>query len=100
MTQATSRGMFSGCGVGTHVVDLGARVDHPGVDEHEPVRMVDRPDEHGHLLAFDEELRREMGANHVPNLPPVGVPLYRSSIPERSPICSASPTMMPSGPRM
>src|SRR5205085_3607924 len=53
-----------------HIVDLGPRVDHPGVDEHEPVRVVDRPDEHGQALAVDEELCREVGVDHAPTLPP------------------------------
>src|SRR5438034_9496141 len=52
------------------IVDLGPRVDHPGVDEHEPLRVVDRPDEHGQALALDEELCREVRADHVPTLPP------------------------------
>src|SRR3954452_14115615 len=53
-----------------HVVDLWPRVDHPGVDEHEPGRVVDRPDEHGPTFALNEELRRKIGANHLPTLPP------------------------------
>src|SRR5215210_7621575 len=28
-----------------HILDLGPRVDHAGVHEHEPGRMVDRPNE-------------------------------------------------------
>src|SRR5947208_17158933 len=41
------------------IVDLGPCVDHPGVDEHEPGRVVDRPDEHGPALALDEQLGPE-----------------------------------------
>src|SRR5215210_3567119 len=52
-----------------HILDLGPRVDHAGVHEHEPGRMVDRPNEHGPSLALDEELCREVRANHVPTLP-------------------------------
>src|SRR5437868_4110497 len=57
------------------IVDLGPRVDHPGVDEHEPLRVVDRPDEHGQALAVDEELCREVRADHVPTLPPTAGPI-------------------------
>src|SRR5262245_52951936 len=53
-----------------HVLDLGPRVDQSGVDEHEPGRVVDRPDEHGPALALDEELCPEVGADHEPTLPP------------------------------
>src|SRR5204863_305339 len=51
------------------IVDLGPRVDHPGVDQHDPLRVVDRPDEHGQALAVNEELCREVRADHVPTLP-------------------------------
>jgi hypothetical protein len=51
------------------IVDLGPRVDQPSVDEYEPGRVVDRPDEHGPALAVDTELRREVGADHPPTLP-------------------------------
>jgi hypothetical protein len=53
-----------------HIFDFGPQVDDAGVDEHEPSRVVDCPDEHGHLFALDEELCREVGADHVPTLPP------------------------------
>jgi hypothetical protein len=55
-----------------HIFDFGPQVDDAGVDEHEPSRVVDCPDEHGHLFALDEELCREVGADHAPMLPTGG----------------------------
>src|SRR5262249_58675462 len=55
-----------------HILDLGPRVDHAGVDQHTAGGVVDCPDEHGQLFAVGEELCREVGADHVPTLLPEG----------------------------
>jgi hypothetical protein len=64
MTKATSRGNVLGVRRWAHVVDLGSRVDHAGVDQHAAGGVVDCPDEHGHLFALHDEVRCEVGADH------------------------------------
>jgi hypothetical protein len=64
MTQATSRGDVLGVRRWAHIVELGSRVDHAGVDEHAPGGVVDCPHEHGHLFAVDDEICCEVGVDH------------------------------------
>ena len=47
------------------LVELGRRLDHPGVDEDEPVRMLDRVREAGPGGAVDHELARQVDADIV-----------------------------------
>jgi hypothetical protein len=68
MTQATSRGMFSGVRRRAHIVDLGPRVDHAGVDQHAARGVVDCPDEYGPLFAVHDDVRCEVGVDHAPTL--------------------------------
>src|SRR5215210_7621576 len=69
MTQATSRGMFSGCGIGliSSISDLESIM--PVSTSTSPAGWSIVQTNHGPSLALDEELCREVRANHVPTLP-------------------------------
>ena len=70
MTQAMSRGMFSGCGVGLRSSISGLESTIPVSTSTSPAGWSIVQYEHGQALAVDEELCREVGADHVPTLTP------------------------------
>ena len=68
MTQATSRGMFSGCGVGLISSISGLVSIMPVSTQYAARGMVDCPDEYGPLFAVHDDVRCEVSVDHAPTL--------------------------------